>query len=146
MAKRNVKVQKLRKYRDKLLVKITNYEGLVRQMQQTFHEARKALQQEDTLRVYALCSDENHDGLKEFIDKNELAKELALAYRMLNVERKYTAEIQKAAQARDYLRVAALSADHLAESVAHDKMINEWSRDHGFKQAIRKEMEDEGII
>jgi hypothetical protein len=146
---RNKKVQKLRTYRDKLLVKITNLEGTVRHYVEIMGWIRKCLQLEDNLRAYALASDPEdtlHADLKEFIDKNEIAKELALAYRMLNVERRYTAEVQAAAERRDYLRVAALSADHQAESIAHDKMLGEWTRDHGFKHSMKKEMEDAEII
>lgn len=145
---RNKKVQKLRNYRDKLLVKITNLEGVVRHNIEVLSWIKKCMANDDNLRAYALASDPAapHKELKEFIDKNEIAKELALAYRMLNVERRYTAEVQAAAQRRDYLRVAALSADHQAESIAHDKMLGEWTQDHGFKHSMKKEMEDADII
>ena len=146
---KNKKARKLQNYRDKLLVKITNLEGTVRHYVEIMGWIRKCLQLEDTLRAYALASDPEdtlHVDLKEFIDKNEIAKELALAYRMLNVERQYSADIQVAANQRDYLRVAALSAQHQAEAIAHDKMLARWSTDHGFKYSMKKEMENEDII
>ena len=143
---RNKKVNKLRRYRDKLLQRITNLEGMVRHGTEVLWEIRKALQNENHLRAYALASDEEgSQQVLRHVDKNELVKELALTYRMLNVERKYSADIQVAARQRDYLRVAALSADHQAESIAHDKMLSTWSKDHGFTKSVRKEMEDEDI-
>lgn len=146
MASRNKKVIKLRKYRDKLLEKITNMEGLVRYNREVFSMIRKCLAQDDNLRAYALASEEDtNDDLKDFTASNELAKELALVYRMLVVERKYTAEVQAAAQRRDYLRVAALSADHQAESIAHDKMLSSWSKDHGFTRSLRDEVHSDEV-
>jgi len=145
---RNKKVQKLRNYRDKLLAKITGVESEVRCNKETFLLIRKALQKDDTMRAFALASDgaPTDAGFSEFFKADEMAKELALIYRMLNVERRYSAEIQVAAGQRDYLRVAALSAQHQAESIAHDKMLSSWSEDHGFTRSLRKEMEDEGVI
>ena len=146
---KNKKARKLQNYRDKLLVRITNLEGTVRHYVEIMNWIRKCLQLEDTLRAYALASepeDKQHADLKEFVDKNEVAKELALAYRMLNVERRYTEQIKSAAEQRDYLRVAALTAQHQAEGQAHDKMLARWSTDHGFKYSMKKEMEDEDII
>lgn len=146
---KNKKARKLQNYRDKLLMRVTNLEGTVRHYVEIMGWIRKCLQLEDHLRAYALASepeDKLHLDLKEFIDKNEIAKELALAYRMLNVERRYSADIQVAASHRDYLRVAALSAQHQAEANAHDKMLARWSTDHGFKFSMKKEMEDEDII
>lgn len=146
---KNKKARKLQNYRDKLLMRVTNLEGTVRHYVEIMGWIRKCLQLEDHLRAYALASepdDKLHLDLKEFIDKNEIAKELALAYRMLNVERQYSADIQVAANQRDYLRVAALSAQHQAEAIAHDKMLARWSTDHGFKFSMKKEMEDEDII
>lgn len=140
MAKRNRKVLKLRAYRDKLLGKITNDEGIIRSYQASLREIRKALQQEDTLRAYALASEEPpHPQLTEFNEKNEIVKELTLVYRFLAVERNYTDQITRAAAHRDYLRVAALVADHKAEQVAHDRMLESWSEDHGFTRSLRDE-------
>ena len=146
---RSKKVVKLRRYRDQLIEKITNLEGRVRYNKEVFNMIRKCLQREDHLRAYALasepedCSDD--DDLKDFIRTNEVAKELSLVYRFLIVERRYTEEVQVAARARDYLRVAALSADHEAESAAHDKMLSRWSADHGFTRFLREEMQDEDV-
>ena len=145
--RRNRKVLKLRTYRDKLLVRVTNLEGMVRHSAHVMREIRKALQQENHLRAYALASDEEGIGqLLKHVKKNEVVKELTLAYRMLNVERRYTEEVAVAARNRDYLRVAALSADHQAESIAHDKMLSTWSADHGFTRGLKKEIEEDGII
>jgi hypothetical protein len=154
---KNKKARKLQNYRDKLLVRVTNLEGAVRHYVEIMDWVRKCLQLEDYLRAYALASEPDdkvipndilrlHVDLKEFIDKNEIAKELALAYRMLNVERQYTKQIQVAAHQRDYLRVAALCAEQVAEAKAHDQMLSRWSQDHGFKYSMKKEMEDEDII
>jgi hypothetical protein len=127
------------------LEKITNLEGVVRHNVMTFSMVRKCLQQEDYLRAYALASDDEHDDLKDFVTTNEVAKELALVYRMLNVERNYTDELTKAANRRDYLRVAALCADHHDEQIAHDKMLTRWSKDHGFTRSLRDEF-DQTIV
>lgn len=143
MANRNKKVIKLRLYRDKLLEKITNMEGMLRHNVHTFSMIRKCLQQENHLRAYALASEPEEcsedDDLKNFMTTNEMAKELALVYRFLAVERNYTFELDSAANKRDYLRVAALCADHKAEQVAHDKMLTRWSMDHGFTRRLRNE-------
>jgi len=141
VAKRNKKVLKLRAYRDKLLEKITNLESTVRRYQELCRSARKALQQDKHLRAYAIVSDdEGNEHLDvEMLEKNELAAELSLVYRFLIVERRYTEEVSRAAHGRDYLRVAALTADHTAESVAHEKMLTRWSADHGFTRSLRDE-------
>ena len=137
---RSKKVNKLRAYRDKLLERITNLEGDVRHNQGVLWEIRKALQQENHLRAYALASDEEgSQQVLRHVKVNELAKELALIYRMLIVERNYTEEVQVAARHRDYLRVAALCADHEAETSAHDKMLVRWSKDNGYTRSLRDE-------
>lgn len=137
---RNKKLSKLRRYRDKLLERVTNLEGMVRHGTEVLWEIRKALQGENHLRAYALASDEEgSQQVLRHVKVNELAKELSLVYRMLSVERRYSADIQVAANQRDYLRVAALSADHQAESIAHDKMLTTWSKDHGFTRSLRDE-------
>ena len=139
---RNKKVLKLRAYRDKLIVKCTNLESKNRHLAEITRQIRKALQQENTLRAYALASAPTCvDGweFKAFNDMNQLTAELTLVYRFLSVERKYSDEVQVAARARDYLRVAALTADHIAEAEVHDKMLKEWSMDHGFTRSLRNE-------
>lgn len=146
---KNKKVRKLRLYRDKLLVAKTTQEGEVRLLKETLRQIRKALQKEDTLRAYALASDDQVDidpAIQEYLTLNEATKELTLVYRFLSVERKFTEEVHVAANHRDYLRVAAICADHKHEFTAHDRMLNEWSRDHGFTRTLKKEMEDEDVI
>ena len=143
---KNKKVKKLRLYRDKLLMRITNMEGAIRYQDEVFSMIRKCLQRNDTLRAYALASETSeHDDIKVVASVQEIAKELTLVYRFLAVERKFTEDIYRAAEQRDYLRVAALCADHLAESNAHDRMLNEWSEDHGFTKNLREEMFDEVV-
>ena len=144
---RNKKVQKLRRYRDKLLVTQCNLEATIREYKEVFSQIIRAASGDKLLRVIALASDKRDSPEMEvFVLKDDIIKELTLVYRMLAVERRYSADIQVAAKQRDYLRVAALSADHQAESIAHDKMLTEWSRDHGFTRSLRKEMEDEIVV
>jgi hypothetical protein len=147
---RNKKVIKLRKYRDKLLLRITELEAHMREANRTFSHIREALQEEDILRAYALASGEEFSVLSltckepvfsmyevdSWTHTHEIAKELTLVYRMLAVERNYTLELSKAVDKRDYLRAAALCADHLAEQTAHDKMHEEWSKCHGVKRIL----------
>lgn len=139
---RNKKVAKLRSYRDKLILKTVDLEGKIRHLCEVLRVIRKALQKEDTLRAYALASesDLSEDAeLVSFADKNEMAKELALVYRFLAVERQYADDMSKAADQRDYLRVAALAATHKAEAAAHDNMLATWSMDHGFTRRLKQE-------
>jgi hypothetical protein len=146
---RNKKVGKLRRYRDKLITKNVDLEGKNRYLLEVLRVIRKALQKEDTLRAYALASEPDAVGdmsLSSFTDKNELAKELTLVYKMLVIERRYTKDIEQASHQRDYLRVAALCADHGMEWIAHDKMLNDWSQDHGFTRRLRQEGSDEIIV
>ena len=141
---RNKKLNKLRNYRDKLLVKITNLEGTIRMNSLTFMNIRKCLQGDDLFRAYAMASEPvTHDSLLEEYNKNEVIKELTLVYRVLAVERQYTEQISKSADARDYLRVAALTAEHSAEIKAHDKMLEQWWNDT--IRQLRKRMEDEEV-
>ena len=139
MTRKNKKLVKVRQYRDKLLLRITELESQVRRFSAVCREIRRSLQQEDTLRAYALASeeDESEDILAD-VEKDELAKELALVYRMLAVERNYTYELDRAVGHNDWLRCKALCADHKAEQVAHDKMLGAWSRDHGFTHTLRE--------
>ena len=144
----NKKVKKLRAYRDKLLERITNLEGMVRHQQEVLWEIRKALQQENHLRAYALASDEEgSQQVLRHIKTNEIVKELTLVYRFLAVERGIVNDIVRAATQRDYLRVAALCADHKAEAYAHDKVLSSWGDDHGYTGRL-KEMEriDEKLL
>lgn len=144
---KNKKIRKLRLYRDKLLIAVTNLQGENRHMRHTMDEARRCIYTEETLRAVALLSNEDEDHtLKNFVIANEAAKELALVYRFLVVERKFTEDVQVAATNRDYLRVAALCADHQAEAAAHDKMLTRWSKDHGFTRTLREATKDEDII
>lgn len=143
---RNKRLQKVRRYRDKLIEKITNLEALLRHQTIVNGEIKKALSNEDTLRAYALADGNGqNDTLTSLSTVNELASELALVYRMLNVERKFGAQILIAAGQRDYLRVAALAADHNMEAKAHDDMLSRWSRDHGFTRILREEAHDEDV-
>ena len=142
MAKRNRKVQKLRAYRDKLMMRVTNLETDVRHTQEVMREIRKALQEENLIRAYALAANDETQGSQlalAHVEKNQIVAELALVYRFLSVERKYTEDIQRAAQARDFLRVAALTADHMAESIAHDSQLSEWSKTRGYTRSLRNE-------
>ena len=143
---RSKKVNKLRRYRDQLIGKIVGLEATVREQVATMLTIRKAIRNEDHLRALALTSEEwpPKELLNEF-SHNELAKELTLVYRFLVVERRYTEEVSRAANARDYLRVAALCADHTAEVIAHEKMLSEWSKDHGFQRSLIKEIENEKV-
>lgn len=137
MAKRNKKVLKLRAYRDKLIARCTGLEADIRRGAEVFRLICVALKDNDTLRAYTLASGNiDHEDLSspEFHDPAELAKELTLVYRMLSVERNYTEQLQQAVNRRDYLRCAALAADHQAESRAHDRMLSEWSQNHGIKK------------
>lgn len=150
MARRNKKVAKLRKYRDKLLVTITNLEGTIRHYEEAFWQIRKALQSENSLRAYALSTvahEDEPDGIdREFRYKNEAVKELTLIYRMLTVERKYSEEIQIAVRHRDWLRTLALCEDHKQEIREHDMLLSRWQDLNGITRKLRKELEDEGII
>lgn len=152
---KNKKIRKLRAYRDKLLMKITNLEGTVRQYVEIMHWVRKSLQQEDVLRAYALASDPEAGmdetrqvpiQIREAMEAHELVKELTLVYRFLVVERKFTEDMHRAAEQRDYLRVAAICADHELEAIAHEKMLHHWSKDHGFRKSLIKESQDEDVI
>lgn len=146
MAKRNKQLIKLRHYRDKLLLKIVDLESNARMDKQLFLEIRTALAGKgSTLRAYALAT-RAYDGVVHeddfsmvFVDKNDAIAELTLVYKMLSIEREYTTLIQVAVGQRDYLRAAALSATHIAEAAAHDKMLSTWSRDHGFTKSLREE-------
>lgn len=149
MAKSNKRLRKLRHYRDRLMLKVTNLESRVRNATAIMYEIRKALQNENTIRAYALASDK--DGSEErytlrHVPINRVVNELTLTYRILSVERRYTAQMLIAANNRDYLRVAALCVEHLEEAKAHDKMLGEWSQDHGYTRALRKEIENEDGI
>lgn len=150
MAKsKSKKIKKLRMYRDKLLLRLTNLEGSLREAIGVFELIRDALRNNDHIRAYALAEHPDGDfkmqGLTDFQDKNEIAKELALIYRFLSVEREYTRNISLALHNRDYLRALALAADHKAESMAHDKMLHDWSKDHGFTKNLRREANEDGI-
>ena len=149
MARRNKKVLKLRAYRDKLLSRITVLERDARTYVERFRQIRKSLADDKNngLRACALATEEtvnayNEGSLNiEFIDKNEAIAELTLVYKMLSVERKYTTEMHKCLETRDLLRMAALSADHFNEQIAHDKMLSTWSKDHGFTKSLRDQCE-----
>lgn len=142
MAKnRNKKINKIRRYRDKLLVRTTNLEGTIREHVGVFSLIRVALRDTDYIRAYALsalpeAAVKNNDVIM-FRDKNEIIKELTLVYKMLAVERNYTYQISTAGFNRDLLRIAALSAEHKAEQIAHDKMLSRWSKDHGFTKSLK---------
>lgn len=148
MTSRNKKVLKLRQYRDKLIGNNVNLNGKLRMYEATLQHIGLALRKEDYLRAAALASlphtDEIVDTMTADWNKNEMMKELSLIYKFLVVERRYTEEISQAVQQRDYIRIAALSADHYAEAKAHDKMLTDWSHDHGFTRSL-KEREDEAI-
>ena len=145
MARKNVKVKKLRRYRDKLIANNVNLRGELRQNDEFFREIRMALGREDYLRAYAVAARQDPDEevvlTLDFVDKNELAKELTLVYKMLAVERTFTESMRDAAMSRDILRLAALVADHQAEQIAHDKMLSTWSQDHGFTRSLRDELD-----
>ena len=149
MARRNKKVLNLRAYRDKLLSRITLLERDARTYVERFRQIRKTLANDksDTLRAYAIATEEidnayGEDCLNiEFIEKNEAIAELTLVYKMLSVERKYTTEMHQCLETRDLLRMAALSADHFNEQIAHDKMLSTWSKEHGFTKSLRTEHE-----
>ena len=146
MRVKNKKIRKLRLYRDKLLVRVTNLEGMVRHANEVMWAIRKALQDEDHLRAYALASDEEgSQHVLRHVKINEVVKELALVYRFLIVERKFTLDIHRAAEQRDYLRVAAICANHKAEEQAHENMLSRWSTDHGFTNKLREEGKDEMV-
>lgn len=145
MPKRNKKVIKLRLYRDKLIARIVHLEAKSREHTEILRQTRKALQKEDTLRAYAIISDP--DVLTtgaislSFLEKNDAIAELTLVYKMLAIERNYTFELGRALNTQDLLRMAALTADHTAEQVAHDKLLSSWSKDHGFTKSLREEIE-----
>lgn len=143
MPKRSKKVLKLRRYRDKLIADNVNLRSKIRIQEEMFHAIRKALQREDTLNAYAVASNDPNDEETwmsyGFIEKNEAIAELTLVYKMLSIEREFTHHMIRAATQKDYLRVAALSAEHLSEAEAHDKMLSIWSVDHGFTKSLRDE-------
>lgn len=142
MARRNKKLIKLRHYRDKLIAKIVNLETLQRAHMEMFRETRRALQNEDTLRAYAIVSDQEnlttHLPLT-FIEKNEAVAELTLVYKFLSIEREYTSEMSRAVGSRDLLRIAALCADHQIEQIAHDEQLATWGISHGFTRSLKDE-------
>jgi len=140
---RNKRVRKLREYRDRLIESNTNMEGAMREYQHVFSEIRKALGKEDTLRAYALASSQSADD-EEFPLINEMAKELALVYRFLITEREYTKTIGIAANQRDYLRVAALVAEHNQHVRAREATLTEWQKIHGFSKSLRDRDRKEG--
>lgn len=144
---RNKRLQKVRRYRDKLIERITNLETEIRKYVQILKEIRMACHNTDLLRVHTLALDDTYtdEALKDSTPIHQLAGELALVYRMLNVERKFSGQILIAAGQRDYLRVAALAADHNMETKAHDDMLSRWSRDHGFTRILREEARDEDV-
>ncbi len=146
MARKNMKMKKLRQYRDKLIANNVNLRGELRLYDEYFREIRLALTKEDYLRAYTVAvrkeADEDVTLPLDFVDKNELAKELTLVYKMLAVERNYTENVGHAAANRDLLRIAALVADHKSEQLAHDKMLSTWSQDHGFTRSLRDEVLD----
>lgn len=147
MAKTNKKLRKLRYYRDKLILKINQAERKIRNNHAILWEIRKSLQNENTIRAYALATnDSDMQYSLRHLPINDVISELTLAYRILSVERKYTAQMLIAANNRDYLRVAALCVEHLDEAKAHDKMLGEWSQDHGYTRSLRKEIENEDGI
>ena len=144
MARRNKKLLKLRQYRDKLIADNVNLRQDIRTHEFRLSGIRKALQQPKDrggaiLRAYAMASDDEGEGKPplEFIEKSEAVAELTLVYKMLVVEREYTEQMTRAAGSRDLLRIAALTADHLAEATAHDKMLSTWGVDHGFTKSLR---------
>lgn len=150
MARNNRKrLKKLQKYRDKLLIKTVRLEGEIRQHKESFSMIRKALSRDpsDTLRAYTLSTagiddvTSQHDPM--WISANELAKELALVYRFMNVEREYVAQIMTAVSHRDYLRIAALTAMHHEEMIEHDALLQDLSQQNGFTRKLRKEVQDE---
>jgi hypothetical protein len=150
MANRSKKVLKLRRYRDKLIGNNVVLNGKLRMYESTLEHITVALQKEDYLRAAALASLPHNEEVRTEMsldwDKNEIIKELALVYRFLVVEREYTKNIRMAVNQRDYLRIAALAADHAAEANAHDKMLTLWSQDHGFTKSLReREKEDEDV-
>ena len=142
MARRNKKLMKLRQYRDKLIADNVNLRADIRTRDERFSQIRKALSSEGggSLRAYAIATDD--DGLKEgsleFVEKNAAVAELTLVYKMLSVERNYTDEMSRALGTQDLLRMVALTADHRAEALAHDKMLSTWSMDHGFTKSLRE--------
>lgn len=139
---RNKRVRKLREYRDRLIESNVNMEGAMREYQQVFHEIRKALQKEEHLRAYALASSQTADD-EEFPLINELSKELALVYRFLITEREYTKTIGIAANQRDYLRVAALAAEHNEHVRSREKLLSAWQETHGWTKIVKDRDEKE---
>lgn len=145
MARRNKKLMKLRAYRDKLIADNVNLQSRIREDEMRFFSVRKALSKDDALRAYAIASSDIKDSDApplEFIEKNEAIAELTLVYKLLSIERNYTHEMITAVRLRDLLRIAALTADHIAEADAHDKMLSTWSKDHGFTKSFRDQIEN----
>ena len=141
------RINKIRKYRDKLLTRITDLEAFIRGYKITLIDIRAALHDNNVLRAAAL-STMDADALEDvdkFRETNELASELALVYRMLIVERQYAVDILKAANQRDYLRTAALCSSYKDEIAAHEKMLNEWSQEHGFTRSLRRSITNEDV-
>ncbi len=144
MARRNKKVIKLRAYRDNLLAQITNLETVQRTYQKRMWLIREALRENDSLRAYALATDEDARktiGLDD-VKLNDAIGELALVYRMLNVEGEYTHQIDKAIEHNDWLRAKALCHEHKEQRANNDKLLSRWGLDNGFTRKWRKEDEE----
>lgn len=140
---KNKKLKKLREYRDKLLSRISNLEGDIRDRDARMREIRVALQQENNLRAYAVSSP--HGGYedaewKEVIGLNDAITELTFVYRLLAMERDYTLEIDKALRANDLLRARALVAQHQEDQIKHDNLLQSWGAKHGFVRHLKGQL------
>lgn len=144
MRGKNKKVRKLRAYRDKMLLRIGALEARIRSDEEIFKEVTRCIRTQNYLRIAALVSGDRsfYEGSLDALRIDKVIQELSLVYRMLNIERSYTKEIQRAATNRDYLRVAALCSDHTASSEMHQKVLGAWSQ-HGFIKQLRKEKDYE---
>lgn len=138
---KNKKLRKLREYRDKLLARTSDLEAKIRDRDSRLAEIRYALQQENSLRAYALSSphsDPYEDSeWKEVVGLNDAITELTFVYRLLAMERDYTLEIDKALRANDLLRARALVEQHQEEQNKHDNLLQSWGAEHGFVRHLK---------
>ena len=122
---RNKKILKLRKYRDKLLVLLSEKEKVLREQQELFSMIRMALTKDEHLRAYTLAQGDDDPDLQGFRHLNNIIKELVIVIRYLAVERTYTQQLDDAVDKNDWLRAKALCSQHKEETKSHDLILSE---------------------
>lgn len=155
---RNKTLRKLRGYRDKLIREKVDLQTKLDECYLRINEARWAIEDGELLRAVALLSHDSgwygdthviggrwQEQLPEHIEeKKHLVSELSLVYKMMVIQQELTNELTKAIDCRDYLRAAALCADHKERALAHDKILDGWQKEgKGFVNILRKEINEE---